>query len=40
MFGIITAFIAFYVGLAEMLSDRVNSWFVLPLGQIPKRRID
>ncbi|TBU39642.1 FUN34 transmembrane protein [Dichomitus squalens] len=39
-FGIITAFIAFYVGTAEMLNDRAQSWFVLPLGQIPKRRID
>ena len=39
-FGIVTAMIAFYVGTAEMLDDRRNSWFVLPLGQIPKRRID
>nr|VWO97494.1 Transcriptional repressor rco-1 [Ganoderma boninense] len=38
--GIITAMIAFYVGLAELLSDRSSSWFVLPLGQIPKGRID
>lgn len=39
-FGIITAFIAFYVGTAELLSDRANSWFVLPLGAIPKGRTD
>ncbi|KAI0364895.1 FUN34 transmembrane protein [Pilatotrama ljubarskyi] len=38
-FGIITAMIAFYVGTAEMLNDRRNSWFVLPLGQIPQREI-
>nr|VWO97496.1 Protein-tyrosine-phosphatase (EC [Ganoderma boninense] len=38
--GIITAMIAFYVGLAELLSDRSSSWFVLPLGQIPKGRVD
>ncbi|KAH8091401.1 FUN34 transmembrane protein [Cristinia sonorae] len=35
-FGIITALIAFYVGLAELLT-REDSWFTLPLGQIPKR---
>ncbi|KAI8983175.1 FUN34 transmembrane protein [Trametes punicea] len=38
-FGIITAMVAFYVGTAEMLNDRRNSWFVLPLGQIPQREI-
>lgn len=38
--GIVTALVAFYVGTAEMLADRANSWFVLPLGQIPKGRID
>ncbi|KAI0757792.1 FUN34 transmembrane protein [Daedaleopsis nitida] len=39
-FGIITALVAFYVGTAELLSDPINSWFVLPLGQISKGRID
>ncbi|KAH9920554.1 FUN34 transmembrane protein [Epithele typhae] len=38
--GIVTALIAFYVGTAELLSDPVNSWFALPLGPIPKGRID
>ncbi len=38
--GIVTALVAFYVGTAELLSDRANSWFVLPLGAIPKGRID
>ncbi|KAI0820608.1 FUN34 transmembrane protein [Trametes gibbosa] len=36
-FGIVTAMVAYYVGTAEMLSDRRASWFVLPLGQIPQR---
>ncbi|KAJ3519089.1 hypothetical protein NM688_g9353 [Phlebia brevispora] len=34
--GIVTAFIAYYVGLAELLV-REESWFTLPLGTIPKR---
>ncbi|KAI0641213.1 FUN34 transmembrane protein [Trametes maxima] len=38
-FGIITAMVAFYVGTAEMLSDRRTSWFVLPLGPIPQREM-
>ncbi len=38
--GIVTALVAFYVGLAELQADSVNSWFVLPLGQIPKGRVD
>ncbi|PIL27887.1 transporter [Ganoderma sinense ZZ0214-1] len=38
--GIVTAFVAFYVGTAELLSDRSSSWFVLPLGPIPKGRVD
>ncbi|KAI0762238.1 GPR1/FUN34/yaaH family-domain-containing protein [Fomes fomentarius] len=38
--GIITALVAFYVGLAELQADPVNSWFVLPLGPIPKGRVD
>ncbi|THH29444.1 hypothetical protein EUX98_g4739 [Antrodiella citrinella] len=35
-FGVITALIAYYVGLAELLV-REESWFTLPLGQMPKR---
>ena len=35
-FGILTALIAYYVGLAELLI-RDESWFTLPLGVIPKR---
>ncbi len=38
--GIVTALVAFYVGTAEMLSESALSWFRLPLGQIPKGRID
>ncbi|KAI0743583.1 FUN34 transmembrane protein [Daedaleopsis nitida] len=38
--GIITAAVAFYVATAELLNDPVNSWFALPLGQIPKGRTD
>ena len=38
--GIVTALIAFYVGTAELLSDRAHSWFVLPLGPMPKGRTD
>ncbi|KAI0070006.1 hypothetical protein K474DRAFT_1687599 [Panus rudis PR-1116 ss-1] len=34
--GIVTALVAYYVGLAELLT-RDDSWFTLPLGQIPKR---
>lgn len=37
-FGILTALIAYYVGLAELLI-RDESWFTLPLGVVP-RRID
>ena len=39
-FGIATALVAFYVGTAEMLADPAQSWFRLPLGQIPKGRVD
>lgn len=35
-FGIITAFIAYYTGLGEILRPD-DSWFTLPLGAIPKR---
>ncbi|KAI1783730.1 FUN34 transmembrane protein [Ganoderma leucocontextum] len=38
--GIVTALVAFYIGLAEMLDERATSWFVLPLGAIPKGRTD
>ncbi|THH27888.1 hypothetical protein EUX98_g6302 [Antrodiella citrinella] len=34
--GVITALIAYYVGLAELLI-RDESWFTLPLGQVSKR---
>ncbi|KAJ3480667.1 hypothetical protein NLI96_g8180 [Meripilus lineatus] len=34
--GIVTALIAYYVGLSELLA-RDESWFTLPLGQVPKR---
>ena len=34
--GVITALIAYYVGLAELLA-RDESWFTLPLGTIAKR---
>ncbi|KAF9816475.1 hypothetical protein IEO21_04080 [Rhodonia placenta] len=34
--GIITAFIAFYVGTAQLLV-RETSWFTLPVGGIPQR---
>jgi len=34
--GIITAFIAFYVGTAQLLA-RNESWFTLPVGEIPQR---
>ena len=34
--GIITALVAYYVGLAELLV-RDESWFTLPLGTIAKR---
>ncbi|KZT68470.1 hypothetical protein DAEQUDRAFT_766285 [Daedalea quercina L-15889] len=34
--GIITAFIAFYVGTAQLLV-RDESWFTLPVGDIPQR---
>ncbi|KAI0770937.1 FUN34 transmembrane protein [Trametes elegans] len=37
--GIITAFVAYYIGTAEMLSDRRTSWFVLPVGPIPQREM-
>ncbi|KAI0684166.1 GPR1/FUN34/yaaH family-domain-containing protein [Cytidiella melzeri] len=35
-FGVLTALIAYYVGLAEMLI-RDESWFGLPLGVMPRR---
>jgi succinate-acetate transporter protein len=35
-FGVLTALIAYYVGLAELLI-RDESWFTLPLGVMPKR---
>ena len=35
-FGILTALIAYYVGLAELLI-RDESWFTLPLGVVPRR---
>ncbi len=35
-FGVVTALIAYYVGLAELLV-RDESWLVLPLGVIAKR---
>lgn len=35
-FGVITALIAYYVGTAELLV-REESWFTLPLAQMPKR---
>ncbi|OBZ79637.1 Ammonia transport outward protein 2 [Grifola frondosa] len=35
-FGLITALIAFYIGLAEILTPE-TSWFVLPQGKIAKR---
>ena len=34
--GVITAVVAYYDGLAELLA-RDESWFTLPLGQMPKR---
>ncbi|CCM02706.1 uncharacterized protein FIBRA_04812 [Fibroporia radiculosa] len=34
--GIITAFIAFYVGTAQLLV-REESWFTLPVGHLPQR---
>ncbi|KAH9836830.1 FUN34 transmembrane protein [Rhodofomes roseus] len=34
--GIVTAFIAFYVGTAQLLA-RNESWFTLPVGDIPQR---
>ncbi|KAI0791848.1 GPR1/FUN34/yaaH family-domain-containing protein, partial [Abortiporus biennis] len=34
--GIATAMIAYYVGLAELMI-RDESWFTMPVGQIPKR---
>lgn len=35
-FGVLTALIAYYVGLAELLI-RDESWFTLPLGVVPRR---
>lgn len=35
-FGVITAFIAYYTALGEILRPD-DSWFTLPLGHIPKR---
>lgn len=34
--GVITALIAYYIGLSGILT-REDSWFTLPLGDIPKR---
>lgn len=34
--GVVTALIAYYVGLAELL-PRDESWITLPIGTIPKR---
>lgn len=34
--GVVTALIAYYVGLAELLV-RDESWITLPLGAMPKR---
>lgn len=34
--GVITAIIAYYIGLSGILT-REDSWFTLPLGEIPKR---
>ena len=34
--GVVTALIAYYVGLAELLV-RDESWITLPLGVIPQR---
>ena len=34
--GVVTALIAYYVGLAELLI-RDESWFTLPLGVMPRR---
>lgn len=34
--GVITALIAYYIGLSGVLT-REDSWFTLPLGEIPKR---
>lgn len=38
-FGILTAWIAYYCGLSELLV-RGESWFTLPLGGIKQERID
>ncbi|KZT24297.1 hypothetical protein NEOLEDRAFT_1170149 [Neolentinus lepideus HHB14362 ss-1] len=35
--GAITAFIAYYLGLAEM-NTRRDAWFTLPIGEVPKRQ--
>lgn len=34
--GIITAFIAYYVGASQLLAGN-DIWFTLPVGSIPKR---
>jgi uncharacterized protein len=36
--GIITALIAYYCGLGELLTE--NDLFTIPLGKYPPRRID
>ena len=36
-FGILTAWIAYYVGLSDLLV-KGESWFTLPLGAIPQER--
>ncbi|EIW75832.1 Gpr1 family protein [Coniophora puteana RWD-64-598 SS2] len=38
-FGIIAALAAYYCGLSELLTP-AESWFGLPLGGIPQRRVD
>lgn len=34
--GIITAFVAYYVGAAQLLAGN-DIWFTLPVGSIPQR---
>jgi len=38
-FGIATAAVAFYAGAAQLLTEE-NSLFTLPVGHIPRRRLD
>lgn len=37
--GIVTALIAYYCGLSDLLV-KGESWFTLPLGDIPQERVD